>query len=150
MCCLNVKISIPSSNMPEEIKQLFIGDDDTSKNFRNNILQYNSATSFAPILHYHLIMGHTCSKFWELITEYLHYTLKIQTMQYIVNISLGTVFYIYLKSHRQILTGSYQYLFKVMHLLTFSLPLTHWRESYVMLGKNSPQNSLAHFFISCQ
>lgn len=48
-CCHNGKLSnLPTSteNFPFDIKQLFVGTDDKSKNFREFIRQYNNANAF--------------------------------------------------------------------------------------------------------
>lgn len=46
LCCSEGKISLPPSDIPDEIKKLYIDNTDESKNFRANIRQYNNALSF--------------------------------------------------------------------------------------------------------
>lgn len=46
LCCGNGKISLPESRLPNEIFDLFVGENDESKHFREHIRQYNSAMSF--------------------------------------------------------------------------------------------------------
>jgi len=40
------KVSLPESRLPNEIFDLFVGENDKSKHFREHIRQYNSAMSF--------------------------------------------------------------------------------------------------------
>jgi len=44
--CYDGKIKLPPTTIPEELKQLFTSTDGKSKNFRENIRQYNNAMSF--------------------------------------------------------------------------------------------------------
>ena len=46
LCCFDGKIKIPLGKMPSRMIELFTGDDDLAKNFRENIRQYNNAMSF--------------------------------------------------------------------------------------------------------
>lgn len=46
LCCYDGKIKLPPSTTLQEMKELFCGDNEISKNFRENIRQYNNAMSF--------------------------------------------------------------------------------------------------------
>lgn len=45
-CCFDGKIRVPLSKMPDRMINLFTGDDDLAKNFRENIRRYNNAMTF--------------------------------------------------------------------------------------------------------
>ena len=53
ICCGNGKVSLPEESllksMPEELLQLFVGSDVKSRNFRDHILNYNSALAYASL-----------------------------------------------------------------------------------------------------
>lgn len=46
LCCSDKKFKLPEICIIDVIKDLFIGNSDMSKNFRQNIRQYNNALSF--------------------------------------------------------------------------------------------------------
>lgn len=46
LCCCNRKFKLPEISVIDDIKDLFMGNSDISKNFRQNIRQYNNALSF--------------------------------------------------------------------------------------------------------